>query len=132
MQVFSCEFCEICKNTFFAEHDLVTASDYSSVNGREGKIGKRNCKLWTKIKAYLPIRARSVSYIKKGRPGQMWTGLRNSLSQMFFKIGVLKKFANSTEKHLCRRHFYLTDWTGKLRVILLFALIHEINFARSL
>ena len=27
-QVFSCEFCEISKNTFFTEHLLATASDY--------------------------------------------------------------------------------------------------------
>ena len=39
--VFSCEFCEICKNTFFAEQHLATASDYNS----EGSTGKRNCKL---------------------------------------------------------------------------------------
>ena len=27
-QVFSCEFCEICKNPFFMEHLLTTASEY--------------------------------------------------------------------------------------------------------
>ena len=47
-QVLSCEFCEICKNTFFAEHHQTTASDYSSINSSEGRIGKRNCKLWCK------------------------------------------------------------------------------------
>ena len=31
-QVFSCEFWNIYKNTFFAEHHQTTASDYSSVN----------------------------------------------------------------------------------------------------
>ena len=31
-QVFCCEFCEICKITFFAEHHRTTASDYSSIN----------------------------------------------------------------------------------------------------
>ena len=29
-QVLSCEFCEIRKNTFFAEQNQTTASDYSS------------------------------------------------------------------------------------------------------
>ena len=29
VQVFSCEFCEICKNTFFAEHHQTTTSDYT-------------------------------------------------------------------------------------------------------
>ena len=43
--VFSCEFCEICKNTFFAEQQWMTAFDYSSINSSEGSIGKRNCKL---------------------------------------------------------------------------------------
>ena len=28
-QAFSCEFCEICKNTFFAKHFRATASGYS-------------------------------------------------------------------------------------------------------
>ena len=36
VQVFSCEFCEICKNTFFAEHHRTTASYFSSINGDEG------------------------------------------------------------------------------------------------
>ena len=43
--VFSCEFCEICKNTFLAEQHRATASDYNSINSSEGSIGKRNCKL---------------------------------------------------------------------------------------
>ena len=43
-QVFSCEFCEICKNTFFAEHDRATASDYNSINSSERRIGKRKFK----------------------------------------------------------------------------------------
>ena len=30
----------------------------------------------------------------------------SSRSQMFFKIGVLKNFAISTEKHLCRSLFF--------------------------
>ena len=49
--VFSCEFREICKNSFFAEHHWTAASDYSSVNSSEGSIEKRNCKLWYKSTA---------------------------------------------------------------------------------
>ena len=64
-QVFSCEFCEICKNFLLAEHHRTTASYYSSINGNEGRIGKRNCKLWYKIKAYVPIWARGASYQKR-------------------------------------------------------------------
>ena len=37
--VFSCEFCEISKNTFFAEQQRTTASDYSSINSSEGSSG---------------------------------------------------------------------------------------------
>ena len=44
-QVFSYEFCEIYKNTFFAEHQRTAAFDYSSISSSEGKIGQRNGKL---------------------------------------------------------------------------------------
>ena len=37
-------------NKFFEEHYQKTASDYSSINSSEGRIGKRNCKLWCKKK----------------------------------------------------------------------------------
>ena len=50
-QVFPCEFCEICKNTFFAEHFRTTASDYSSINkNSEGAI--RTVNYNTEIKAH--------------------------------------------------------------------------------
>ena len=42
-----------------------TASYYSSLKGNETRIGKRNCELWYKIKANVPIWARSVSYQKR-------------------------------------------------------------------
>ena len=32
--------CEISKSNFFAEHHRTTASDYSSINSSEGRIGK--------------------------------------------------------------------------------------------
>ena len=44
-QMFSCEFCEICKNTFFAEHHWAIASDYSRINSSGRRINKRNGKL---------------------------------------------------------------------------------------
>ena len=34
--VFSCEFCETCKTTLFAEQHRTTASEYSSINSSEG------------------------------------------------------------------------------------------------
>ena len=45
-QVFSCEFSKIRKNTCFAEHHMATASDCSSINISDRRIGKRYCKLW--------------------------------------------------------------------------------------
>ena len=35
---------------------------------------------------------------------------RSSRSQMFFKIGVLKNFANFTGKHLCWSRFLMFPW----------------------
>ena len=43
--VFSHEFCEICKNTVFAEQHQTTAFNYSSINSSEESTGKQNCKL---------------------------------------------------------------------------------------
>ena len=40
--VISCEFCEICKKSFFAEQHWTTASDYSSINSSERNTDKRN------------------------------------------------------------------------------------------
>ena len=44
---------------------------------------------------------------KKGSPGEIWTGFRNSRSHMFFKISFLKNLANSTGKRLCWRLFLI-------------------------
>ena len=50
---------------------------------------------------------------------KIWTGFRSSRSQIFFKIGVLQVFANSTGKHLCWRHFSrkLQSWKLYLQEI---------------
>ena len=48
----------------------------------------------TKTKAQGPIEPEQF-----GSPAER-TGFRNSRSQLFFKIGGLKNFANSTGKHL--------------------------------
>ena len=58
----SCQFCGICKKTFFAEQCWSTDSDYSSISSSEGTIGKRNCNYDTQTKAYVLIWAGSVSY----------------------------------------------------------------------
>ena len=46
----NCEFCEICKNTFFAAHHRTAASYYSSISGNEGRIGNETVNYDTKLK----------------------------------------------------------------------------------
>ena len=89
-QVFSCEFCEICKNTYFAEHHGKTASDFSSINSSEGRIGKRNCKLWCKNQSISTNLGQKCKLSRKDSPVEIWTGFRISRSQMFLKVVVLK------------------------------------------
>ena len=43
-QVFSCEFCEISKNTFFTEHLWTTASDISQLDS-SSHVYWKNCKI---------------------------------------------------------------------------------------
>ena len=63
--VFSCEFCEICKNIFFVEQHWTTASDYSSIKSSEGGVlANVTVNYDTKTKAYILIWARSASYLK--------------------------------------------------------------------
>ena len=49
---------------------------------------------------------------KKCSPGEIWTAFRSRRSQIFFKMGVLKIFANPKRKRLCWRHFFkkLQSW----------------------
>ena len=53
--VFSCEFCEICKNTFLAEQLRTTAFDYSSINSREVVLANQTVNYDAKTKAYVLI-----------------------------------------------------------------------------
>ena len=63
--MFSCEFCEICKKTFFAEHDPATAFDYSSIKVVKEELANENLNYDRKTKACVPIWARSMSYQKR-------------------------------------------------------------------
>ena len=63
--VFSCEFCEICKNNFFAEQHRTTASDYSSINSSEGSIGKRTVNYDTKALRKKPPNSKSSYSVRK-------------------------------------------------------------------
>ena len=51
VQVFSCEFFEICKNTLFGEQKRMIASDYSSINCKEGRLAIETVNYDTKTKA---------------------------------------------------------------------------------
>ena len=50
--VFSCEFCEICKNPFFAEQHRATASDYSSSIVANKVLANETVNYDTRTKAY--------------------------------------------------------------------------------
>ena len=71
-QVFFCEFCQIYKNTFSYRKPLAAPSVCTNLSQKR-------------------------KLFKKGSPGEIWTGFRSSRSQIFFKIGILNNFANSTE-----------------------------------
>ena len=104
--MFSCEFCDISKNTFFTEHLWATASaqiypekivNYFSVKSCLRTVvqhytGKFLVKFWLRhIKATLHM----VFSCEK------MTISRSSRSQMFFKIGTFANCAIFTGKHLC-------------------------------
>ena len=57
----------MCKNTFFAEHDQATNSNYSSVASIvvKGELANANRTYDTKTQAYVPLLVRNVSYQKK-------------------------------------------------------------------
>ena len=74
-QVFSCEFCDICKSPFFAEHHRTTASYYSCINSSEGRIMYKTVNYDTKSKA------------KQSPRGVPWNG-------------VLRNFTKFTGKYL--------------------------------
>ena len=60
----SCEFCNTCNITFFAEQHWTTASEYSSINSSERStvLVNETVNCDKKTKAYVLICARSVIY----------------------------------------------------------------------
>ena len=71
-----------------------------------------------KTKTYVPIWARSISYQKRAVLVKFkQVSEAGSSLQMFFKIAVLKNFANSTGKHLCWRYFLikLQSWKDSIK-----------------
>ena len=85
--MFSCEYCEIFKDTYFKEHLQTSASIYIS-NTQDGKYEtKSDC-------------SQLLSY----------SGVLEAVlfSQVYYKNPILKNMEKFTCKHLCRSRF-LTD-----------------------
>ena len=77
----SCKFSEISKNTFFQNiigRLLLFLAVSIELNG---EMANETVNYDSKTKAYVPIWARSVSYQKKGSPGER-TGFRRSRPQL--------------------------------------------------
>ena len=94
------------KITFFAEKHQTTASEYSSINSSVGStvLVNETVNYDTKAKAYLLICVRSVKLLNRQ------LRLKNRFQKQsftIFKLGVLKNFVNSLEKHLCRSLFLI-------------------------
>ena len=87
--VFSCGFCEFCKNTLFVEQHRTTASDYSSMNSSQGSISKRNYKLGFKNLSICINLSQKCKLLKRGSPAER-TSFRSSRSKtsnlVFLKI----------------------------------------------
>ena len=80
-------------------------------------IGKHLC--WSDLKALVPFLSLENT-LENYAWNQYWIAnylcYRSSRSKMFFKIGVLKIFANFTKKHLCWSLFstnFLTNFIKK-------------------
>ena len=91
-------FCEICKNTFFAEHHRTTASYYTTFYCIavsivvKGELANENVNYDAKLK-YMYQLSQKCKLSKGGSPAETWTGCRSSRLQIFFKISFLKCFA---------------------------------------
>ena len=73
----------------------------TAVSIGKGELVNKTINYDTKTKAQGPTESDQFS-----SPAER-TGFRNSHSQLFFKLGVLKNFANSTGKHLRSRIFLI-------------------------
>ena len=74
----------------------------TAVSVGKGELVNKTVNYDTKTKAQGPIKPKQF-----GSPAER-KGFRNIRSQLFFKIGVFKSFANSTGKHLCRSIFLIS------------------------
>ena len=98
-QVFSCEFCDISKNTIFQRTPLVVASVLL-----KSKLVDPLCKVYSHC---TPLDgAYCVFHMFKSFSWRLEVlRCRSSRSQMFFKIGVLK-IAQISQENTCVRIFF--------------------------
>ena len=68
--------------------------------------GQRYINIWVIPHIAQYLRRKEILFLIKKRHLQ-YLIFRSSRSQMFFKIGVLKNFANFTVKHLCWSIFFI-------------------------
>ena len=68
--------------------------------------GQRYINIWVIPHIAQYLRRKELLFLIKKRHLQ-YLIFRSSRSQMFFKIGVLKNFANFTAKHLCWSTFFI-------------------------
>ena len=96
--MFSCEFCEIFKNTFFMEHLRVTASDTSVIKEHNYVRYSRNTttsqlrQILTTFKIKLNINNNDNTEEHPGPPQtEDWT-LCNNSQQLFVNINLLLRY----------------------------------------
>ena len=94
--VFSCEFCKICKNTFFTEQHWTTASDYSSIHSSEESTGNQTVNYETRTKAYVLLKREVQVKEQVPEAGVCRLQIRCSLKFCKFhkKISVLESIFN--------------------------------------
>ena len=86
-QVFSCDFCEIFKNTVFMEHLRMTASDKSFIIILDFRCCYSDCIFF--LRHIFKVSLKFLTFFKSSRP------------DVFCEKGVLKHYAKFKGKHLC-------------------------------
>ena len=108
--MFSCEFCEISKNTFFTEPLLATASLHMLISQFTNSFANSP---FTTIDIAIIRSSRLVVFCEKAVLTNFCKTHKNS--QIFFKIDVLKRFTDSTGKYQCKRHFLINLQSWRLK-----------------
>ena len=122
-QVFSCEFCKICKNTFFTEHLPVAASENYPISWKSSDVNI----VFPANTLVSRISFEEFEYFSGSRQK------RSSDGRCSVKKCVLKTFAKFVRKHLCQSLFF--NRVPGLATLLKIRLWHRcfpVNFAKFL